>query len=338
MSSTLPLISLSLLVLLPPLYKLSTTSQAEPLYVHPGLSSLPRTSKSREVYPEDFYEGGNYVKLPWGRVRYWVLGPEDGRKIVLIHGLTIPAMVWKDIATALAKQGYRVLVYDLYGRGYSDAPRTTYHTALYTTQLALLMQYLKWDKAIIVGLSMGGGIAAAFTTQFPHLVDENIVLIASAGVMDPLSTTARFLTSPILQSVISSVPLMSYFRNLLSPTKTTEDESTVPPVIEIIRLQSSLLPYYNTAVSSSLRDGPIRGESKSFSSDEMIGRKVLILQGDKDEIVAPHYARKIYAILPPPTRERSEVVVVPGAGHDLTVTHAGEVVRHITSFIDKAGG
>ncbi|KAF9002318.1 Alpha/Beta hydrolase protein [Cyathus striatus] len=335
MSSTLPLISLSLLlVLLPPLYKLSTTS-SEPLYVHPGLSSLPRTSKSWEVYPEDFYEGGSYVRLPWGRVRYWVLGPEDGRKIVLIHGLTIPAIVWKGVATALAKKGYRVLVYDLYGRGYSDAPRMTYHTALYTTQLALLMQYLKWDRAIIVGFSMGGGIAAAFTTQFPQLVDENVVLIASAGIMEPLSTTARFLSSPILQSVLSSVPLMSYFINILSPTKTTEDESTVPPIIEIVRLQSSLLPYYNTAISSSLRDGPIRGESKSFSSDEMIGRKVLILQGDRDRIVAPHYARKIHALLPPVTRERSEVVVVPGAGHDLTVTHAGEVVGHITSFVEK---
>jgi len=73
---------------------------------------------------------------------------------------------------------------DLYGRGYSDAPETTYDSTLYTTQLALLMQYLKWDKANIVGLSMGGGIAAAFTSQFPHLVDEGVALIASAGLME----------------------------------------------------------------------------------------------------------------------------------------------------------
>jgi len=43
---------------------------------------------------------------------------------------------------------------DLYGRGYSDAPQTTYDTNLYTNQLALLMQYLKWEKANIVGVSM----------------------------------------------------------------------------------------------------------------------------------------------------------------------------------------
>ena len=43
---------------------------------------------------------------------------------------------------------------DLYGRGYSDAPHTTYDANLYTTQLALLLQYVGWDKASIVGVSM----------------------------------------------------------------------------------------------------------------------------------------------------------------------------------------
>lgn len=90
--------------------------------------------------------------------------------MVLIHGLSIPAIIWKDVAPNLAARGYRVLLYgernlavintaysqplDLYGRGYSDAPNTPYTTSLYTTQLAFLMQYLKWDKANIVGVSM----------------------------------------------------------------------------------------------------------------------------------------------------------------------------------------
>lgn len=89
---------------------------------------------------------------------------------------------------------------DLYGRGYSDAPQTTYDATLYTVQLALLMQHLRWDKAIVAGVSMvrsprtplravltflqGGGIAATFTAQFPHLVDDKVVLIACAGLVE----------------------------------------------------------------------------------------------------------------------------------------------------------
>lgn len=136
-------------------------------------------------------------------------------QVVLIHGLSIPAMIWKSVAPQLASRGFRVLVYgefllirvgfvfwlilyslDLYGRGYSDAPQTTYDANLYTTQLALLMQHLRWDKAIVAGVSMGGGIATAFTAQFPHLVDEKVVLLASAGLMEvccPLCSLLTFL-------------------------------------------------------------------------------------------------------------------------------------------------
>ena len=43
---------------------------------------------------------------------------------------------------------------DLYGRGYSEAPDTIYNHDLYTTQLALLLQHIRWDSTHIVGLSM----------------------------------------------------------------------------------------------------------------------------------------------------------------------------------------
>ena len=49
---------------------------------------------------------------------------------------------------------YLPILQDLYGRGYSEAPQTTYDTNLYTTQLAHLMQYIRWEKANIVGISM----------------------------------------------------------------------------------------------------------------------------------------------------------------------------------------
>jgi pimeloyl-ACP methyl ester carboxylesterase len=120
-------------------------------------------------------------------VRYWLLGPEKGKKvdreslitltstqcllkIVLINGLSIPTIIWKEVAPRLASNGYRLLLYgmfrkrtvepldnillDLYGRGYSDAPQTTYDATFYATQLALLMQHVKWDRAHIIGLSM----------------------------------------------------------------------------------------------------------------------------------------------------------------------------------------
>ena len=85
----------------------------------------------------------------------------------------------------------------------------TYDPNLYTIQLALLMQHLQWDKAAIVGVSMGGGIAAAFTAQFPHLVNDKVVLITSARLMETsdISRTAKFMSSPLIQTLASSTPV-----------------------------------------------------------------------------------------------------------------------------------
>lgn len=49
-----------------------------------------------------------------------------------------------------------MLVYDLFGRGYSDAPAGLYDESLYTTQIALLLQKVGWDKTDVVGVSLGG--------------------------------------------------------------------------------------------------------------------------------------------------------------------------------------
>jgi len=85
---------------------------------------------------------------------------------------------------------------DLYGRAYSDAPDVPYSASLYTTQLALLLQYLRWDKSHIVGLSMGGAISIAFGSEHPHLVDGRIVVVAPAGMVQVRSTLYQHAHSP----------------------------------------------------------------------------------------------------------------------------------------------
>ncbi|KDR84352.1 hypothetical protein GALMADRAFT_55533 [Galerina marginata CBS 339.88] len=329
-------LTLSLLIL-PPLllttyFMAAFPNPPPPVFIHPSLASLPATSKSWSIYPEDFYTGGGYATFPNGKVRYWLLGPEKGKKVVLIHGLSIPAIIWKDVAPSLAARGYRVLLYDLYGRGYSDAPQTAYDTTLYTTQLALLMQYLKWDKANIVGVSMGGAITAAFTAQFPHLVDEGVGLIASAGLMETtdISRTAKFMSSPLVQALASSKPVQMYLQRLTNQS-VAQDIAPSDPILEIVRLQSAHLPGYNNALSSSLRDGPIRGQTAAFQSLGFKGKRVLILHGTKDVTVNPKFALQIAQLMPATAKKKQ--VNVEGAGHDLCVSHASEVIDALDDLL-----
>jgi hypothetical protein len=43
--------------------------------VHPSLASLGPETKTKDVYPEDYYSGGAYVSLPFGNVRLPLLFP-----------------------------------------------------------------------------------------------------------------------------------------------------------------------------------------------------------------------------------------------------------------------
>lgn len=110
--------------------------------------------------------------------------------MVLVHGLSIPAITWSHIGPYLAERGFRVLVYgelwqaiydiaiigllktlfpDLYGKGYSEAPQIKYTPALFVTQLALLMQYIRWDSAHIVGFSMVRDVSSPDRCSNIHL-------------------------------------------------------------------------------------------------------------------------------------------------------------------------
>lgn len=322
------------LVVLPPLfltvYLLASFPRPPTVpIIHASLAHLPSSSPSWDVYPEDFYSGGAYANLPLGRVRYWLIGPEDGRRIVLIHGLSIPAIVWKDIAPVLASRGYRVLLYDLYGRGYSDAPQVTYDTTLYTTQLALLMQHVKWDNAFIVGLSMGGGVATAFSAHFPHLVNGKVALIASAGIIESgdISRTAKFMSTPLVQTVSALPPFQHYMRLLANTSKLSEPCET-NPIQEIVRLQTAHLPHYNAAVASSLRDGPIRGLHFAFQSLARSSNQVLLIHGTADKTVPYKYASKMRTLVP-----QANLVTISDGGHDITTTHASEVNDLLSHFL-----
>ena len=72
------------------------------------------------------------------------------------------------------------MTYDLYGCGFSASPGVHYDEGLYTTHLLLTAQSLGWSKFHLVGLSLGGGIASSFSSQFPDMV-LTLSLIAPAG-------------------------------------------------------------------------------------------------------------------------------------------------------------
>src|ERR1700712_364259 len=85
---------------------------------------------------------GKYIKLSAGTTHYELAGPDTGKVVILVHGFSVPYFIWDGTFEYLVKQGFRVLRYDMYGRGFSDRPDVVYNQSLYQTQLLDLINQL----------------------------------------------------------------------------------------------------------------------------------------------------------------------------------------------------
>ncbi|KAJ5500113.1 Alpha/beta hydrolase fold-1 [Penicillium expansum] len=173
----------------------------------PRSTVLPSISESENrqlPLPSDALPGARDVASPYGSIRVYEWGPEDGPKVLLVHGITTPCISLGGVAHALADRGCRVMLFDLFGRGYSDCPADLpQDDRLFSTQifLALTSSPISWTgaesgKFCLTGYSLGGGIAAAFASYFPHLL-SSLVLLAPSGLLrdSQISFQSRLLYS-----------------------------------------------------------------------------------------------------------------------------------------------
>ncbi|KAI1107956.1 alpha/beta-hydrolase [Jackrogersella minutella] len=151
------------------------------------LPALQEQEAADLPYPPDALPGGRDVLTPYGSIRVYEWGPEQGERVLFVHGISTPAVSLGNLGHELAGRGCRVMLFDLFGRGYSDAPKDLdYDARLYVTQMLLVLSSSKvpWTLFHLVGYSLGGGLCVSFTRYFPHLV-SSLTLVASGGLIRP---------------------------------------------------------------------------------------------------------------------------------------------------------
>ncbi len=97
------------------------------LHASPRETSLLQLSGdelNKLPYPPDALPGARDVDSPYGSIRVYEWGPEDGEKILLIHGISTPSIALSDLAHKLIAKGCRVM---LFGTDYSSYRTSVYH-------------------------------------------------------------------------------------------------------------------------------------------------------------------------------------------------------------------
>ncbi len=106
----------------------------------------------------------------------------NGRTVVLLHGKNFCAGTWEATIKDLAAAGYRVIAPDQIGFCKSSKP-ATYQFSF--QQLAAntnaLLNSLGIERAVVIGHSMGGMLAARYALMYPQAV-ERLVMVNPLGL------------------------------------------------------------------------------------------------------------------------------------------------------------
>ncbi|KUO73089.1 MAG: alpha/beta hydrolase [Clostridia bacterium BRH_c25] len=104
----------------------------------------------------------------------------EGPVILCLHGRWGRGETWVDFMRHYGKT-YRIIAPDQRGHGLSGQPISKYTAEEMAADMVELLEFLKLDSVILVGHSMGGGIAGYLTAFYPELVKALAILDKSAS-------------------------------------------------------------------------------------------------------------------------------------------------------------
>lgn len=269
---------------------------------------------------------GEFANLPSGLTHYQWHGPTRGPVAVCVHGLTTPGYVWEALVQGLNRMGYRVLTYDLYGRGYSDRVAGPQDAEFFNRQLEELLQDQGIDSGImLLGYSMGGAIATCYSAKHPDML-ERLILLAPAGLGVKLSKVQLFITNtPIIGDwIMLGLGGWALRKNLKTEAGTPSEVADIYAMQKADTYVRGFLP----AILSSQRNllaNDLSAEHKIIAESNI---PIAAIWGEADTIIPLTGLGKLTEI-----NHNARQTMIPDAPHSLTYTHSKEALKAIQEFL-----
>lgn len=238
---------------------------------------------------------GSYADLSVGRVRYELAGSEDGELVVLIHGIIGHMHVWDHQFKHLIGNGYRVLRFDLYGRGFSERVKGDHGSELFMSQVSDLLRFLNIkEKFHLVGLSMGGAIAARFASHHPEKI-RSVFLVDCYGIPTPDDPTMKLMRPKGLGEVLigtfgGQILKRAPIKGIFDKEKHRDFASWFTAPLAIKGSKRALL--------STLRNFMLENHVPHYERLNHLDMPKLILWGREDQVLPLSYGKRIHALMP----------------------------------------
>jgi len=121
-----------------------------------------------------------YIKVNDIQMYYEIHG--EGEPLVFILGLGTDVSEWGGFIRWFAEK-YRVLAFDNRGVGRTDKPDVVYSIEMMADDTAELMQKLGFQRAYVIGISLGGRIGLSLSLRHAKIVKKLVLVSTSARVV-----------------------------------------------------------------------------------------------------------------------------------------------------------
>jgi 3-oxoadipate enol-lactonase len=243
--------------------------------------------------------------------------PSDHLPVLMIHGLGMSSRFWFDLPERIASdptRPRRVLAIDNRGTGQSDRPRGRYHMRQLARDAISVLDAAGIDRAIVVGVSMGGMISQNVAIDHPTRVGGLVLVATSPGM--PVAQLPHpmalftLLTAPLRKKIDPRID-----RLLLSRKDVARAREIF---VEWLQLHEQDPPDAKTFLS---HFSAVLLHSTG-SRLKQLRCPVHIITGDDDILVRPDNSRRIHARIPHATLE-----ILPDVGHAVPLVDREVVPR-----------
>ena len=273
------------------------------------------------------------VEVQGLRIRYLRAGSAGPPLLMLHGGGTDSALLSWGSAIGPLSQHNQVYAPDWPGYGESQRPNVRYSLAYYIKFLEDLMPALNLERANLVGVSMGGGVALGFTLDSPRMVDK-LVLVDSYGLASTAPShrlSYLFIKTPLINELTwmvlgrSRVAAKAALQNIFHNPDAVS-EALVDEVVAELRKPGAGKSF----ISFQKNEVGWRGLRTVFTDrlDE-ITAPTLIIHGAEDRLVPLEAARQAHRRIP-----NSQLHVMEGCGHWPQREQPETFNRIVSSFLN----
>jgi pimeloyl-ACP methyl ester carboxylesterase len=264
--------------------------------------------------------GGRFVKLTGGITHYEEDGPDSAKTIVLVHGFSVPYYIWNGTYDSLVQQGFHVIRYDEFGRGFSDRPDATYNPAFYRKQLWDLIHALKIRTPLsIAGLSFGGAIVGDFAVHYPSMIDKVILV-------DPVYRFRKIDVASVIVNYSMAVKAEQMAGGQLEDFKYPK---LFPDWVTRYKTQMKYKGFRHSLIST-MTNYPGDSILANYRKLETLRKKVLLIWGKDDATVTFNFSDSLRQLL------HVDFFPVEDAGHLPQLEKPPLVNQKIISFLKQS--